>query len=275
MVGAGVKTLALSAPLEPEAMDELMPDAERIVADHDVQLYRETDFLVTDLFSADLTQGKHVLLIYRGDTQQKYLDLKAAKQRLIESDSYVGPARIDIARRFGRLLSYSEDRIAELLEAKATPGITRVYPLPGDVVTLDGIIDAYYEVVSGPAGESPDRRRDESLHVADALIAITGVDSAGDPSIATMTLGGYHDRFGGPRQSGFYEREIHRITQRFGNMAQVWSTYAITDSPEGPELRRGINSIQLYHDGERWWITSWIYDNERDGTPIPSRYLPQ
>jgi hypothetical protein len=115
MVNAGVKTLALSAPLEPAAMDALIQDASRIIAEHDAQFYRETDFLVTDLFTAGLTDGKHVLLIYSGDTRQKYLELKATKQRLVESDSYSGPARSDIARQFGKLLSYSEEKVDELL----------------------------------------------------------------------------------------------------------------------------------------------------------------
>ena len=154
------------------------------------------------------------------------------------------------------------------------PAAAQNYPLPTDVATLDGIINAYYEVVSGPAGQSADRARDASLHIPDALVAITSVDSAGNPALMTMTVGGYHDRFGGPRQQGFYEREIHRVTQQFGNIAQVWSTYAISSTADGPDARRGINSIQLYFDGQRWWITSWIYDNERNGTPIPRRYLP-
>ncbi len=46
----------------------------------------------------------------------------------------------------------------------------RVLPIPEDVQTLDGIIKAYYEVVSGPAGESADRARDESLHHPAALV---------------------------------------------------------------------------------------------------------
>ncbi|MCJ7830065.1 MAG: hypothetical protein MUP74_01640 [Desulfobacterales bacterium] len=77
MVDAGVKRLALSAAVEPGEMDALVDEAGRIARDHDVELFRETDFLVTDLFPADLTEGKHVLLIYRGDTRREYMELKA------------------------------------------------------------------------------------------------------------------------------------------------------------------------------------------------------
>jgi hypothetical protein len=146
---------------------------------------------------------------------------------------------------------------------------------PEDVATLDGIIKAYYEVVSGPAGEKADRERDEFLHHPSALVAITSVDATGAPSIVAMSIGEYHDRFGGPRSEGFYEFELHREVQRFGNITHVWSTYAASVTPGGEPFTRGINSIQLYNDGERWWITSWIYDSERAGNSIPARFLPE
>lgn len=115
MVGAGVKRLALSAPMDPAEMDALIEDATRIAADNGAEVYRETDFLVTDLFPAALTEGKDVLLIYRGETKREYLDLKDRKSQLQEAGEYVGEARLDIARRFGALLSYSDEKIGALL----------------------------------------------------------------------------------------------------------------------------------------------------------------
>ena len=76
---------------------------------------RPTDFLVTDLFSADLTEGKHVLLIYTGSTKQEYAELKEAKHALVESGAYEGEARRQIAVQFGYLLSYSDEKIDALL----------------------------------------------------------------------------------------------------------------------------------------------------------------
>ncbi|MCL7959768.1 MAG: hypothetical protein M8861_06220 [marine benthic group bacterium] len=143
-----------------------------------------------------------------------------------------------------------------------------------DVETLDGILDAYYEVVSRPAGTAPDRERDEWIHHPDALVAITGLGADGDPVIQTMTLAEYHDRFGAADAPAFFEWEVHRTVQRFGNVAHVWSTYASSGEPDGEVFGRGINSIQLYHDGSRWWITSWIFDQERAGNEIPPEFLP-
>lgn len=145
---------------------------------------------------------------------------------------------------------------------------------PEDVATLDGIIRAYYEVVSGPAGEPPQIERDHTLHRPDALVGFTGIGEDGAPFVRTMSLDGYYENNGGPRSQPFYEYEIHREVQRFGNIAHVWSTYASSREPDGEPYARGINSIQLYFDGERWWILGWVFDSERDGNPIPSRYVP-
>jgi hypothetical protein len=115
MVGSGVKKLALSAPLAPEEMDVIFQDAERIAHNHGVGIYREPDFLVTDLFSADLTDGKHVLLICQESTHQEYMDLKSQKQQLVDTGQYDADARLNIAKRMGKLLSYSDEKIASLL----------------------------------------------------------------------------------------------------------------------------------------------------------------
>lgn len=141
---------------------------------------------------------------------------------------------------------------------------------PSDVSSIDAIIEAYYEVVSGPAGEPADRARDMTLHIPDALVGLPGPDGL----LNTMTLDGYHDLAGGPRSVGFYEREIHRVVHRFGNVAQVFSTYESSETPDGEPYARGINSIQLTWDGERWYVVSWIFDQERPDNPIPSEYLP-
>ena len=115
VVRLGVKTLALSEVMAPEEMDHLMDDAMVIAERNQVEIWRETDFLVTDLYPANVAEGKHVLLIYTGDTLNRYLAIKADKKALQDADDYEGEAREMIARRFGRLLSYPEPVIDDLL----------------------------------------------------------------------------------------------------------------------------------------------------------------
>lgn len=116
VVKLGVKQLALSEVMSPEDMDDIMDDALVVARRNGVEMWRETDFLVTDLYPADVAEGKHVLLIYTGDTLNRYLAIKADKAGLVAAGDYEGEAREDIARRFGRLLSYPEPVIDDLLE---------------------------------------------------------------------------------------------------------------------------------------------------------------
>lgn len=116
VVRLGVKKLALSEVMSPEEMDDVMDDAQVIAIRNEVMIWRETDFLVTDLYPADVAAGKHVLLIYTGDTLDEYLALKADKAALVAANHYEGQAREDIARRFGKLLSYPDSVIDDLLD---------------------------------------------------------------------------------------------------------------------------------------------------------------
>ena len=133
---------------------------------------------------------------------------------------------------------------------------------------------AYYEVVSGPAGSSPDPARDHALHHPDARIALIDRKADGTAKADIVPLGEFYRRIGtGPRKKGFYEREVHRKTQRIGALTHVWSTYESTETPGGKPFSRGINSIQLLWDGKRFWILSWTFDDERHGNRVPSEYL--
>ena len=95
-------------------------------------------------------------------------------------------------------------------------------------------------------------------------------DGSGFRNVSPSEFAGESDRF--LVDSGFVEREIHRETNRLGPIAQVWSTYEWS-SEEG-QSGRGINGIDLFHDGSRWWITHATWESEREGNPIPAEYLP-
>ena len=146
---------------------------------------------------------------------------------------------------------------------------------PGDVSTIDAMIRAYYEVISGPAGRPREWSRDRSLYIPDVRFVSTGVDRDGKPVARIMSHQQYVDRSDPPLvKEGFDEREIHRVTQRFGNIAHVFSTYESRRTPGGTVIARGINSIELFWDGARWWIASAIWDDERPSSPIPKEFLP-
>jgi len=130
---------------------------------------------------------------------------------------------------------------------------------PEDVSSIDGIINAYYEVISGPAGEPDDAERDRTLHHPDAWVAIADEGDDGQPIVEIMTLDEYHGE-NEPREDGFWEWETDRTVNRSGNMIHVWSSYAASRTEGGEPFIRGDNSITLFHDGERYWIMGWMYD---------------
>ena len=145
-----------------------------------------------------------------------------------------------------------------------------------DVGTLDGIIKAYYEVVSVKIGEKISFQRDSLLHTPTALIGLPATGKDGKFKINLMSLKEYH-RLADPglEKEGFYEKEISRKTENFGAIYHVWSTYESKKDKSGPVVERGINSIELLYDGARFWITSWSFDNETEKNKIPKEYLPK
>jgi len=141
-----------------------------------------------------------------------------------------------------------------------------------DVESIEGIVKALYEVISGPAG-TRDWERERTLLHPSARLMPTRVE-AGEPVVEVFDCDGYiASRTPFFAANDFYETELcHRI-ERFGNIAHVWSTYGYRRSPDGEIYGRGINSIQLFNDGGRWWVLSVFWDNERPGNAMPGKYL--
>jgi len=144
-----------------------------------------------------------------------------------------------------------------------------------DVATLDGLIAAYYDVISGPAGQPRQWSRDRTLYIPEIRFVAMAMGKDGKPVAHKMSHQEFVDASNaGLVKDGFYEKEIHRETQRFGNIAHVFSTYDSRIKADGPVIARGINSIEAFWDGKRWWIASAIWDEERPDNPMPKEYLP-
>lgn len=145
---------------------------------------------------------------------------------------------------------------------------------PADVATIDAIIAASYDVISGPAGER-DWDRERSLFHPASRHMPTSRNAEGGSDLNAMDVEGFIDSSRGYfAENPFYEYEISRETQRFGDIAHVFSTYAWGSEKDGPVLGRGINSFQLLWDGTRWWIVSVYWAQESEAMPIPAEYLP-
>jgi hypothetical protein len=158
--------------------------------------------------------------------------------------------------------------------AAAQPLTTRAAD-PSDVASLDAIIAAFYDVISGPAGERRDWARDSTLYTADVRFTIEAGAGA-QRRWQTIDHAAYARQSSAFLEGGFFEREIHRVTHEFAGMAHVFSTYEWTaPTATGPQRGRGINSIELVFDQGRWWITFAQWASETPEHPIPAQYLPR
>lgn len=145
------------------------------------------------------------------------------------------------------------------------------------VQSLDKIVETLYAVISGEKGEERDWDLMRTLYHPDAKLIPSGKNKEGVFRARYITPEEYIER-SGPWliENGFFEKEIHRVVQSFGNISHVFSTYEAfhSESDKAPFMR-GINSIQLLNDGNRWWIINIYWMQESEEHPLPQVYLPK
>jgi len=146
-----------------------------------------------------------------------------------------------------------------------------------NVATLDSTIATLYSVISGEKGEARNWELFKHLFRKDAKLIPTGKNKKGETTIRYMSPEDYIKSSGKWLvDNGFHEVEIKRETQTFGNISHVLSTYESYKSKDDEKpFIRGINSIQLFNDGKRWWIINIYWMQESDKHPIPEIYLPK
>ena len=146
-----------------------------------------------------------------------------------------------------------------------------------DVSSLDNIIEALYEVISGDKGVKRDWDRFENLFSEDARLVPSSKNKENKVGYQIMTPSSYKESSGTYlEENGFFEKEIHRVTEVYGSLVHIWSTYeSYRTSKDETPFMRGINSIQLLNDGERWWVMQIYWLGETDDNPLTEKYLPK
>ena len=144
------------------------------------------------------------------------------------------------------------------------------------VKSLNSTIKSLYGTISGEKGEKRNWKQFKYLFLEDAKLIPSGKDKMGDSKINYITPKEYIKTSGKWLvENGFIEKEISRRVNTFGNIAQVFSTYESYFSKNDTKpFMRGINSIQLFNDGKRWWIVNIYWTQETEDNPIPKAYLP-
>jgi hypothetical protein len=164
----------------------------------------------------------------------------------------------------------------QLLVQKAwlTPGSAQPKERPvanaTDVNNIDAIIKATYSTLSGPAGQR-DWNRFYSLFLPEAEMGATVRTADGKKTFKSFTPEEYKKMNSGfLMQSGFYEEELKRNMQQYGNVATVQSSYQFRFAPDGKVQQRGVNYFTLVQSNGRWWIANLAWQDEDKNLPLPA-----
>jgi hypothetical protein len=142
-------------------------------------------------------------------------------------------------------------------------------PRQEDVRSIDAIMVAIYASISGPAG-ARDWERFRALMVPAGRLTESTVDAQGRTTVRQWSVEGFiAETTPLFARQPFYEKALVNKVQRFGNIAQVFTSYASRSAPNAKPFQRGINSMQLMYDGKRWWVLSILWDIDRPGNALP------
>jgi hypothetical protein len=144
---------------------------------------------------------------------------------------------------------------------------------PGDVDSVEHILAAVYDCISGPPGpRNWDRFR--SLFYPGARLIPTHTDQSGKGVARMNTVDEYIQRAQGFfDKEGFFESAVANRVEQWDQIAHVWSTYESRHAKNERPFARGINSFQLFYDGSRWWVITIYWEAEEAAHRLPDKYL--
>lgn len=203
----------------------------------------------------------------QGDEEKAISTVKMANEwaTTAKNSNYIEQTRVYLASLVGEKIEASPDQ--------RTPASKYAK----DVASLDNIMEALYASISGEKGELRDWDRFRYLFIKEARLMPTSKDQQGKIGYRIMSPDEYVSRSGKwLEENGFHEVEISREVVEYGSLVHVFSTYESyrSKSDESP-FARGINSIQLMNDGDRWWIIQIYWLGETKEMPLPTEYLPK
>ncbi len=235
---------------------------------------RDENFVTLKINFSEENQNEELLSQYPSIPGYPHLFVLQSDAKLLQSQNtnvLESGKSYNLERLTAFLTTWAPPRSSQM-PAQAAPAAP--VAIPADVATINSIVAALYDVISGPAGKR-DWNRFRPLFISGARLIPTGSHPTGEVSSRVLTVEDYVQR-AGPRleTEGFFEREVSRRLERFGNIAHVFSTYESRHAKEDAKpFQRGINSIQLMNDGKRWWIVTIFWQGEDEKNPLPPEYL--
>lgn len=185
------------------------------------------------------------------------------------------------SRRLGAVIGFAI--WTGLISAPVAAQVPRTDGWSSDAVeaaaaTPASLIEALYDMVSFGPGPEPDWEMFRDVFLEDAIIVFS---PRGAQPMRPMTVDGFiqdwRDFFRDAEleSQGFTENIAGMKVDRFGGLAHAWVIFEPRVGPNPPARQiRGLDSVELSFDGERWWIAAITTDFEGPGQTIPAGLVP-
>jgi len=133
---------------------------------------------------------------------------------------------------------------------------------PADVSSIDAIIKALYDSITFTKGKEPNLDRLRFLFTSNAQFIRMTEEGAKIMSLDDF-ISSFAERVKKGELISFYEKEVSRKENLFGNIAHILSKYVKSMNQDTPTAERsGVNSIQLIYEGKRWWICCILWEDK-------------
>ena len=143
-----------------------------------------------------------------------------------------------------------------------------------NVHTIDSIVSSIYQVVSGAKGEARDWALHKTIFHPEGQIISNYVNEKGEYQVLFLSVDEYMEKYKDYfKNMNLYEKDSNRVIEINNNMAHVFSTFESYKSPhDSIPYKIGTASIQLYNDGNRWYVLNMYYKNETKKDKVPKKY---
>ena len=144
-----------------------------------------------------------------------------------------------------------------------------------DTSSVQNLLDAYYNCISGPIGQKRDFDRLKNLFHPTVKFTYSYWNTEGTKASVMVfkSVEEYISKLGYLDKKGFYEQEIANKTNQFGAVIQVFSSYKYWVEDRSIPSNRGVTSYEIFYDGNRYWFLSMFWMSENEKYRIPAKYV--
>jgi len=142
-----------------------------------------------------------------------------------------------------------------------------------DAAEVEAVVQAVYDVISGPVGQARDFEAMHALFLPGAAMGAVSPGEDGQGQGRVITLDEYIER-SGPWlvENGFTERPTRTETTIYGELAYVRSAYEGVNGATGEVFVTGVNFITLFKVEDEWKIASLLWRSADADWPVEAAF---